>query len=191
MPPIFGRGWPLCHRLQFGPDGQSRWSGSAAVAWLRCARVRRLPACKRLQTLGLLCTPARCFFQSLRPLLPPPLCGLPEGLAGLSLCVVSWVSPPLFGDFCGFLALMATSETCFIKTQFSDSPGEKVIDIKIGFPVFGRKMLVNHGEISIRGNGQIRISSILFADVWHILDNSRNLACSNRRMRMTGVLFVP
>nr|DAM38785.1 MAG TPA: hypothetical protein [Caudoviricetes sp.] len=51
-------------------------------------------------------TPARCFLQFRRLLLPPPLYGTLEALAGLFLCVVSIHTPLSIGAFCGFLAVI-------------------------------------------------------------------------------------
>lgn len=55
-------------------------------------------------------------------------------------------------------------------------------------PVLRFKMLVNHGIVSIRGN--ILTIATLADDIGHIKTYPRDLACSDRRMRLSHVLFV-
>lgn len=78
----------------------------------------------------------------------------------------------------------------FVKSQFPDSPAEKVVDVVVAMPVLCPKVLVDHGIVSIRGNVFGIVTRILRKDIGHILTYAHDLACSNGWMWFPHVLLV-
>nr|DAM38786.1 MAG TPA: hypothetical protein [Caudoviricetes sp.] len=76
----------------------------------------------------------------------------------------------------------------FVKSQFPDSPAEKVVDVVVTTPVLCPKVLVDHGIVPVRGN--VFDTLAIRKDIGHILAYAHDLACSDRRMRFAHVLLV-
>lgn len=76
----------------------------------------------------------------------------------------------------------------FEKSKLPNSAAKKMIDVIITMPVLCCKVSIDHGNIPRRGN--ILTIAALSDDIRHIKAYPRDLACSDRRMRLSHVLFV-
>ena len=65
-----------------------------------------------------------------------------------------------------------------------------MVDVAVTVSVFGGKIFVDQSRIIFRLYVRVPASAALSADVGHILADTHDLACFDRRVRSTGISLV-